>query len=499
VSTLISPHNGFLWIGGVWHPPTDTEPSFDVVNPATETTICTIGQADHAQAAAAIAAARRAFDDGPWPKLSAHARADVMHRMADHLHGCRDRLAGLSLQELGQPVAGTYGAVDAAIDLWRRYADLALSYPRIEDRPVDSRRKARVFREPVGVVLAITPWNSPLLLSSLKVAAALAAGCTVIMKPASEGPLTMPFVGEAAEAAGLPEGVLNIVYASPTVSAAMVADRDVNLVSFTGSSAVGSEIMRACADNVTRMVLELGGKSASIVLDDAEPERVIPMLLASAGLGLAGQVCTSRARILVPRSRHDEWVEAIDTALGAMRVGDPSAPDTQIGPLATSRQRERVERYIELGQEEGARLVRGGGRPVYTPKGWYIEPTLFDDVRPDMTIAQEEIFGPVLSVLTYDDVDDAVRIANDSDYGLAGSVYTNDIDAGYRIAKRIRSGTFQINTTGRAIDQPAGGMKRSGLGREGGREGLENFFEVRQIQVPIDADFPAEPLTLTQT
>ncbi|WP_432825621.1 aldehyde dehydrogenase family protein [Dactylosporangium sp. CA-092794] len=479
-----------LYIGGRWVAADRAMPAHPVVNPTTEQVVLELGQASPQQAHDAIAAARAAFDSGPWPRLSPLERAEAMHAIADHLHAQRDRIAERSLMELGQPIAGTRGAVDTAIELWRRYADLAVDYPRVTDRPVDARRRARVIREPVGVVLAITPWNSPLLLSSLKVAAALAAGCTVVIKPASEGPLTLPFVAEAAAATGLPDGVLNLVYADAPTSALMVADPLVDMVSFTGSSAVGSEIMRGCAGNITRVALELGGKSASIVLEDADPAKVTPLLLASAGLGLAGQVCTSRARVLVPRSRHDEWLDAIATGLRALRVGDPADESTQVGPLATERQRQRVEEYIRAGQEEGARLVVGGGRPAQREQGWFVEPTLFDGVTSGMRIAQEEIFGPVLCVLTYNDVDDAVRIANDTEYGLAGSVYTEDIDAAYAIAQRVRSGSFQINTTGRAIDQPAGGMKKSGLGREGGVEGLEAFFEIRQIQVPIDVQLP---------
>jgi aldehyde dehydrogenase (NAD+) len=480
-----------MLIGGDWITGEASVPHA-VINPATGVPVMNLRPASTSQAALAVAAARHAFDHGPWRDLGAAERGRMLHAVADQIEDQCERIAQCSLQELGQPVAATRGAVRAAADLWRRYADIAGSYQRFEDRPVDARRKARVVREPVGVVLAITPWNSPLLLSSLKIAPALAVGCTVVLKPPLEGPLTMPFLGEAVQQAGIPDGVFNVVYADAAVSAEMVADPRIDMVSFTGSSAVGSQIMRACATNITRLALELGGKSAAIVTADVKPAEVVPMLIACGGLGLAGQVCTSRSRVLVPREQHQTWRTALAEALQSLRVGDPADPAVDVGPLATERQRDRVERYIEAGKEEGAELVCGGDR-VPELDGWFIRPALFDRVTPKMRIAQEEIFGPVLSLMTYEDLDDAVAIANDSEYGLAGSIFTGDIETGYAIARRIRTGTFQVNTTGRAIDQPFGGVKRSGLGREGGIEGLEAFLETRQIQFPAGADLPALP------
>ena len=449
-----------------------------------------MAEASAAVAERAVAAARDAFDTGPWPALDPVQRRDVLHRMVDLMTQDLDAMTTAMVSELGQPAPASRGALTYALSLWRRYADLAANYSYVQDRPVDDRRKARVIREPAGVVLAVTPWNSPFLLSTLKIAPALAAGCTVVVKPATEGPLTFPFLARAAVAAGLPAGVLNILCAGPDVTQRMVGDPRIDMVTFTGSTVVGAKVMAAAAPNITHVALELGGKSAAIVLEDADPTTVVPQLIAASGMGLAGQVCTSRSRILVPRPRAAEWTAALVTALDALRLGDPREPGIDQGPLATRAQRERVEGYVATGIAEGAVVARGGGRPDHLRRGWYFEPTLFTGVTSSMRIAQEEIFGPVLCLLEYDTVDEAVAIANDSEYGLAGSVFSPDVDRAYDVARRIRTGTFQINTTGRAIDQPFGGYKKSGLGREGGIEGLEAFLETKQIQMPIDAVLP---------
>ena len=463
---------------------------YPVVCPFTEETLAQVVHVDRRTADLALDAARAAFDSGPWPRMSALQRAIHLHRLADELQSRRLELAAMMLAELGQPAAACQGAVDYAIELWRRYADMATSYPAHQDREVDARRHARILKEPVGVVLAITPWNSPFLLSTLKLAPALAAGCTVILKPASEGPLTFHHLAEAARAAGLPNGVLAIMAADAETTARLVSDPRIDMVSFTGSTNVGRQVMAGAARNITRVALELGGKSASVVLDDADPATVVPQLVSASGLGLAGQQCTSRSRILIPESDAEAWTEAIAAALDAVVVGDPRDPLTSQGPLATSAQRDRVEGYIAAGLKEGARLVSGGGRPASLGRGWFVEPTLFADVDPGSTIAREEIFGPVLTLFPYRDLDHAVEIANGTDYGLAGSVFSTDLDRAYQVARRVRTGTFQINTTGRAIDQPFGGYRRSGFGREGGVEGLEAFLETKQIQLPVTSALP---------
>jgi acyl-CoA reductase-like NAD-dependent aldehyde dehydrogenase len=469
------------FINGQWVATSSSE-MWEVVSPATGEVIATVALAAEREANDAVEAARRAFDESPWPALSRAERAPYLARIADALDARSEELVRVAVAEQGTPVVVARAFVREAVTTWRRFAALAENNAPAELRPVDERRESRVLREPVGVVLAITPWNGPLLLSSLKIAAALAAGCAIIARPAAEAPLSVSILVECAQEAGVPAGVLNLILSDAAVSARLVGHLDVDMVSFTGSTQVGAQIMASCAARVARVALELGGKSAAVILPDAEPEKVVPTLLGSTGLGLAGQVCTARTRILVPAERKQEWEAALTEAIAALRIGDPSSEETNVGPVQTARQRDRIERYISTGREEGARVLTGGGRPDGMERGWYVEPTLFTDVLPEHTIAQEEIFGPVLSIMSYEDIDDAVRIANASKFGLAGSVFGEDIEQAQEIARRVRVGTFQINTSGPVIAQPFGGYKQSGFGREGGPEGIEEFCQVKQIQ-----------------
>jgi aldehyde dehydrogenase (NAD+) len=336
----------------------------------------------------------------------------------------------------------------------------------------------------VGVVAAIIPWNVPLFIAINKVVPALLAGCTVILKPAPETPIDALWLGELFTEAGLPSGVLSVLPADRAVSEYLVTHPGVDKVSFTGSTAAGRRVGALATERLKRLSLELGGKSAAIVLDDVDVPSMAGML-AYSGLMNSGQACVAQTRILAPRNRYDEVTEALAAAAAGMTVGDPLDPSTQLGPLVAERQRDRVESYIEKGKAEGARLVTGGGRPAGLDKGWYVEPTVFADVDPKHTIAQEEIFGPVLSVIPYDTVEQAVDIANDSDYGLAGSVWTQDIDRGYEIAKQVRTGTYGINWYAFDMGSPFGGYKCSGIGREDGPEGLEAFCELKSILMPL--------------
>jgi acyl-CoA reductase-like NAD-dependent aldehyde dehydrogenase len=335
-------------------------------------------------------------------------------------------------------------------------------------------------KEPVGVCAAITPWNAPLVLLSYKVAAGLAAGCTIVSKPSPETPLEAYILAECIEQAGLPPGVFNIVPAGREGGDYLVRHKGIDKVAFTGSTGAGKHIAAACADRLARVSLELGGKSAAVLLDDADFKAALPSLMVYT-MPITGQVCFSLTRILVPERREKEFLDMYLGAVSGIKVGDPMDPATQMGPLTMSRQRDRVEGYIRTGRAEGARIACGGGRPKGLDRGYYVEPTVFTSVTPEMKIVQEEIFGPVVSVLTYRDENEAVAKANNSQFGLNASVYTADVERGYRVARRVRSGNVTIN--GMIVDpkQPFGGFKQSGMGREGGPEGLDNYVETKTI------------------
>ena len=341
-----------------------------------------------------------------------------------------------------------------------------------------------VVREPIGVVGAVTAWNVPFFLAANKLGPALLAGCTIVLKPAAETPLSVFAMAEMFAEAGLPEGVLSIVPGGPETGRALTSNPELDKYTFTGSSAVGKEIAKIAAENLKACTLELGGKSAAIILEDADLDSTLPMLVFS-GLMNSGQACVGQTRILAPRSRYDEVVEKLSAAVAAMQVGLPDDPAAMIGPLISEKQRERVEGYIKKGVEEGARIVTGGGRPEGLDSGWFVQPTVFADVDNSMVIAQEEIFGPVLAVIPYDTEDDAIRIANDSVYGLAGSVYTTDNDKAMKIASKIRTGTYAVNMYAFDPGAPFGGYKNSGIGRENGWEGIESYCEQKSILLPF--------------
>jgi betaine-aldehyde dehydrogenase len=341
-----------------------------------------------------------------------------------------------------------------------------------------------VRREPVGVVGAIVPWNVPQFVTMSKLAPALIAGCAIVIKPSPETPLDAFKLAELLDEAGIPKGVVSIIPAGREVGEHLVRHPGVDKIAFTGSTAAGRRIAGICGEQLKRCTLELGGKSAAIVLDDADLEQTVAGLK-FASLMNNGQACVAQTRILASRDRYDDVVDAIGGMMGALAVGDPHDAATEVGPLVAERQQERVEKYIALGQEEGAKVeVGGNGRPAGQEKGWYVKPTLFTGVDNSMRIAQEEIFGPVLAVIPYDDPDDAVRIANDSDYGLAGSVWTADVEAGLDIARRVRTGTYGVNQYTMDFMAPFGGYKGSGIGREFGREGLEHYLELKSIAPP---------------
>jgi betaine-aldehyde dehydrogenase len=341
-----------------------------------------------------------------------------------------------------------------------------------------------VLREPIGVVAAVTAWNVPFFLAANKLGPALVAGCTIVVKPAAETPLSLFAMADIFAEAGLPEGVLSVVPGGPETGRALTANPEIDKFTFTGSSAVGKEIGKLAAEKLKPCSLELGGKSAAIILEDADLDSTLPML-AFSGFMNSGQACVAQTRILAPRSRYDEVVEKISAAAAGMPVGLPDDAGAMIGPLISEKQRERVEGYIRKGVEEGARLVAGGGRPEGLDSGWFVQPTVFADVDNSMTIAQEEIFGPVLAVIPYDTEDDAVRIANDSPYGLAGSVFTTDNEKAMKIASKIRTGTYAVNMYAFDPGAPFGGYKNSGIGRENGPEGIEQYTQAKSVLLPF--------------
>jgi betaine-aldehyde dehydrogenase len=471
-----------FFIGGDWVDPAGND-TLAVISPATEEVIAKVPDATTADVDRAVAAAREAFDSGPWPQMAPAERADMMATISGLLQARYEEIAQTISEEMGSPISfSVMGQVFAATMVLDYYTGLAREYAFEERRP-GILGPTLVRREPVGVVGAIVPWNVPLFVTMLKLAPALASGSTVVLKPAPETPLNAYLLAEVVKEAGLPAGVLNIVQAGREVGEHIVTHPDVDKISFTGSTVAGKKIAALCGAQLKRCTLELGGKSAAIILDDADLAATIPALMPNALMN-NGEACVAQTRILASRERYAEVVDALAAAVAGSKVGEPLDPETAVGPLFASRQRDRVEGYIAKGKEEGARLVVGGGRPAGFDKGWYVEPTLFADVTNNMTIAQEEIFGPVLVAIPYDDVDDAVAIANDSDYGLSGSVWTSDAQSGVDVARRVRTGTYGINGMGMDFSSPFGGFKQSGVGRELGPEGLEAFLESKTIVLP---------------
>lgn len=475
-------HCDALFIGGKWVKPSTEEKIF-VISPHTEEQTARVAAAGPEDMDRAVAAARQAFDCGPWPRMTATERAERMERLLRLLREHSNDFAQLITREMGSPITFSHlGQTLASSMVLEYYVELARTFP-FEELRQGFMGPVVVRREAIGVAACIVPWNVPLFTTMLKLGPALAAGATVVLKPAPETPLDALLLGELIERTEIPPGVVNIVPAGREAGEVLVCHPGVDKVAFTGSTAAGRRIAALCGERLKRVTLELGGKSAAVILDDADLGTTIAGLV-PAILMNNGQACIAQTRVLVSRRRYAEFVDALATAFRAAPLGDPQDPSTVVGPLVSARQRERVEGYLRLGVQEGARVVCGGGRPAHLPRGWYVEPTVFADVDNRMRIAQEEIFGPVAAVIPYESEEDAVRIANDSNYGLSGTVWTADVERGLEVARRVRTGTYTVNGFALEFTAPFGGFKASGLGRELGPEGLQAYLEAKAISLP---------------
>ncbi|MEU5397867.1 aldehyde dehydrogenase [Streptomyces sp. NPDC005963] len=483
--TDIVEHNK-LFIGGTWVEPSGSD-TIDIVSPVTEQVVGRVPHATPADVDKAVAVAREAFDHGPWPRMTLAERIEVVTRIKDALAARHRELAELVTLQNGSPMLfSVRGQALSAVATFGVALAAAAGFTE-EDERQGTGGPVLVRREPVGVVAAITPWNVPQLTIAGKLAPALLAGCTVILKPSPETPLDALWLAELCMEAGVPEGVLSVLPADRETGAHLVSHPGIDKVAFTGSVGAGKAIMAAAATHLTRVSLELGGKSAAILLDDADLAVAIPAIVGGTCAANSGQACVALTRVLVPASRYDEVAAALTAAFAQLKVGDPADPTTVVGPMVTKKQRDRNLDYIRIGQEEGARLLTGGGVPKDLSTGWYVEPTLFGDVTNDMRIAREEIFGPVVCLIRYEDEAEAVTIANDSEYGLSGAVFGADAERATAVARRIRTGTITVNGFRLDLAAPFGGYKNSGIGREFGPEGLAAYFEYKSVNLPAPA------------
>lgn len=474
-----------IYINGEYVPSTSGK-TFDVKNPATEEVIATVSQAQVEDIDAAVEAARKAFDEGEWTKMDAAERSHLIYKFADLLEENREELAQLEALDNGKPYQiALEDDVDGTVQHFRYYAGWATKIFG-KTTQISPDYVTYTLHEPVGVVGQIIPWNFPLAMAGWKLGSALAVGCTVVIKPASETPLSLLYVAELFKEAGFPDGVVNVVPGAGSVAGeAIITHEDVDKVAFTGSTAVGQGVAKQAADQIKSVTLELGGKSPSIILEDANLEEAIEGAFNGTMYNM-GQNCSACTRVYVQRSIYDQVVDGIAEHVAAVKLGAGLDSEANMGPLVSETQQNTVLGYIEKGKEEGARLVAGGSKGI--EKGYFVEPTVFADVEDDMTIAREEIFGPVMSIFPFDTVEEVIERANDSEYGLAASVWTENIKKAHYITGKLKAGTVWINDFGLEWEtMPFGGYKKSGVGREmGGEYGLANYTEVKSVFVNIE-------------
>jgi aldehyde dehydrogenase (NAD+) len=471
---------GRFLIGGAWVEP-GSRRRFDIITPSDETVFASVPCATAQDMAEAIAAARGAFDNGAWPALPHRERATFLMKLADAIDAKSALFARIWAAEVGGLIGHGGHMVASATAIMRDYARMAADFAFVERHATTAGGNiGLIVYEPVGVVGAIIPWNAPILMLASKLAPALLAGCTIVVKMSPEAPLEGVLLGELAQEIGLPPGVLNILMADREESELLVRNPAVDKISFTGSSAVGQHVASLCGARMARATLELGGKSAAIVLDDSPLASVIDAVAPQVSM-LGMQFCSALSRVIVPHHRHDALLEGLAAALQQVKVGDPFDPTTQMGPLSMKRQQDRVLSYIASGKSDGFTLATGGGRPRDLNRGFYVEPTLFGNVSNDARIAREEIFGPVICVIPARDEEDAIRLANQSDFGLNGAVFTADKNRAMAVARRMRAGTVGHNAFRSDFGIAFGGFKKSGIGREGGRLGLMPYLEAKTV------------------
>lgn len=471
-----------LLIGGKWVPAKSGK-TFETINPANEEVLALASEGDEVDVDEAVKAARRAFEEGKWPNIGPHQRARYLFRIADLIEQHADELATLETLNNGMAISLARGMVAGAVDMFRYYAGWVTKIYG-ETNPSDSSMFNYTLREPVGVCGQIIPWNGPILMLAMKIAPALACGNVSVLKPAEQTPLTALRIGELILEAEIPDGVVNIITGfGETAGAALANHPNIDKLAFTGSTEVGKLIVQASAGNLKRVSLELGGKSPNVIFPDAELEIAVPNSVFGFTM-MAGQVCFAGTRVFVQRDFHDRFVDALTRYTSNVKAGDPLDPETTVGPLVSKEQFNRVKSYIEIGKKEGAKTTVGGD--VVDGKGYFVNPTVFVDVNNNMKIAREEIFGPVASVIPFKDENDAVFQGNDTTYGLAAAVWTNDVSRAHKVARALKAGTVWVNCYSN-IDpiSPFGGYKQSGIGRELGKHSIDLYTQIKSVYVKL--------------